>query len=256
MSILRRIRQWIKTPNSGLIGFVIYEGPSRLDGKPIVVVATLYSGNKKTGPMIQTWILRRYIHPIRAAQIGADYSICGSCPLRGRKGKDRSCYVELKAAASVWNAYRRGRYPRFDPKQHSWAVSGRMVRMGSYGDPVFAPLWAWKRLLRIARGHTGYTHQWRYPRFSRWSKYVMASTHSIAENDEARALGWRTFRARLPDTAVADDEIDCPASETQGHRLTCEECGACNGGSPRKRSVSIPGHGSPSKLPALYQILS
>ena len=40
-------------------GRVIYRGPSLLDGKRIVVVATGFvkkSNNDKTGEMIQTWI--------------------------------------------------------------------------------------------------------------------------------------------------------------------------------------------------------
>ena len=47
-------------------GRILYEGPSMLDGAPIVVIATGFaerSGNDKTGAMIQTWILRADIPP-------------------------------------------------------------------------------------------------------------------------------------------------------------------------------------------------
>ena len=44
-------------------GFIIYEGPSQIDGAPIVAIATLKSRNRKNGAMIQTWILRAYMHP-------------------------------------------------------------------------------------------------------------------------------------------------------------------------------------------------
>ena len=39
-------------------GYVIYKGPSLLDGAPIVVIAVIGSGNTKTGDMVQTYILR------------------------------------------------------------------------------------------------------------------------------------------------------------------------------------------------------
>jgi len=35
-----------------LNGVVLYEGPSMLDGEPIVVIATLKSSNIKTGNMV------------------------------------------------------------------------------------------------------------------------------------------------------------------------------------------------------------
>ena len=34
-------------------GFVMYDGPSAIDGAPIVVIATLKSSNRKTGDMVQ-----------------------------------------------------------------------------------------------------------------------------------------------------------------------------------------------------------
>jgi len=37
---------------------IIYRGPSVLDGAPIVVVATYSKRNKKTGTMVQTYIIR------------------------------------------------------------------------------------------------------------------------------------------------------------------------------------------------------
>ena len=39
---------------------------SRIDGSPIVVVATTSSNNEKTGNMVQAWILRRDVPPIYA----------------------------------------------------------------------------------------------------------------------------------------------------------------------------------------------
>jgi hypothetical protein len=54
-------------------GIVIYRGPSILDGSPIVVIATgLGSGssNRKTGALVQTWILRDDVSPIERSRAG------------------------------------------------------------------------------------------------------------------------------------------------------------------------------------------
>jgi hypothetical protein len=69
-------------------GFVIWEGPSPVDGAPLVAIVTGVSsqdlsGNVKTGAMLQTWILRRDISPRAAVDSGADISICGKCKHRG-----------------------------------------------------------------------------------------------------------------------------------------------------------------------------
>ena len=66
-------------------GLVLWQGMSRLDGAPIVCVATglrSSSTNDKTGPMVQTWILREDMAPHVAQRTGQDASVCGDCPLR------------------------------------------------------------------------------------------------------------------------------------------------------------------------------
>ena len=67
-----------KKPITDALGFVMYEGPSVLDGAPIVVIATMKSGNTKTGNMVQVWIIRSDMHPVTASKVGADAAICGS----------------------------------------------------------------------------------------------------------------------------------------------------------------------------------
>jgi len=39
-------------------GYIIYEGPSQLDGGPIVGLVTLGSVNQKTGNVMQMYIMR------------------------------------------------------------------------------------------------------------------------------------------------------------------------------------------------------
>jgi len=75
-------RQW--NPE-GIRGLELWRGASRLDGAPIVAIATglaAPSSNPKTGPMVQTWILRADVAPHEAQRDGRDASVCGDCPLR------------------------------------------------------------------------------------------------------------------------------------------------------------------------------
>jgi len=65
-------------------GVIVYEGPSELDGEPIVVIVTglRKSDNTKTGDMLQLWILLQNKLPCDAAKQGLDSSICGDCKHR------------------------------------------------------------------------------------------------------------------------------------------------------------------------------
>lgn len=230
-------------------GVILYEGPSKLDGEPIVVIATgLANGsrNRKTGAMIQTYIIRSDQSPFEAVKSGADVSICGDCPHRGDgTGKGRSCYVNLgHGPRAVYAAYQRGAYERVDAFTAKQLFAGRMVRLGTYGDPTAAPFAMWKVAVSSADGWTGYTHQWRKVD-PRWKELVMASADSLIDMEQAHAQGWRTFRV-TPDAFanVKGLEIICPASEERGKVTTCAECRACMGTSGKaKVSIQIAAHG-------------
>jgi hypothetical protein len=63
----------------------LWRGPSLIDGQEIVVLASGFvreSLNTKTGDMLQVYILRADISPLKASQTGDDVSICGECILR------------------------------------------------------------------------------------------------------------------------------------------------------------------------------
>ena len=123
-------------------GYVIYDGPSMLDGERIIVVVTGLAGsrNTKTGKMVQTYIIRPDMHPPEAVRTGADRSICGDCVHRGDgTGKGRSCYVTLvHGPKNVWQSYQRGVYPAATAAEVAEIVAGKMVRLGTYGDPAAA----------------------------------------------------------------------------------------------------------------------
>ena len=240
-----------KKPN----GYILYEGPSAIDGKPIVVIATGFaskSDNAKTGDMIQTWILRSDIEPSEALASGDDESICGSCEHRpGMKAKVLAsgapfvpCYVKVwQAPRSIWGCYKRGGYQRIDATSLSDICSDRMVRLGSYGDPYAAPIALWEAMTSKASGWTGYSHQWRKAGAA-WAKLVMASADSLADMIEAHKRGFRTFRVTAkPFEQVKGLESVCPASKEKGARTDCATCRACMGTSGKARvSIQIARH--------------
>lgn len=228
------------------LGYIAYEGPSALDGAPIVVVVTGLRGssNRKTGSMVQTFILRTDVHPLEALKTGADESICGSCehrPILARQSGKAPCYVDVsKAPANVWKAYRRGRYLKAPTHVIARAIAGRVLRIGTYGDPAAAPLRVWNGLVTFVAGWTGYSHQWR--NLGReWQLLVMASADSPTDRADAKASGWRTFRVSIG-LDRQDGEVSCPASKEAGARTTCIDCRLCKGTQIKARDIVIADH--------------
>jgi hypothetical protein len=233
-------------------GIVIYRGPSEIDNAPIIAVATGFqyrSSNPKLGHrLIQTWIIREDVSPIRAVVTGDDISVCGNCALRGstdgRKIVNRMCYVPVYFAPySIWKCYRSE--PTASPQQLRSAFERRGVRLGAYGDPAAVPPDVWRYITATAEFWTGYTHQWRTcdPVFAQW---CMASCESVVDQIAAKQLGYRTFRITELDARLnrGDTEIACPASAEMGHRSTCDQCRACGGTSSKANcDVVITIHG-------------
>jgi hypothetical protein len=222
---------------------IIYNGPSLLDGKPIVVIATHSNRNTKTGKVVQTYILRSDINPLEASKTGADFSICGSCPMRGevttdpkRKiAKGRKCYVNLgQGVLIVYKAFLRGVYKEGDPRTMG---RDRFVRVGTYGDPAAVPSEVWDELLAECETWTAYTHQkpWR-------PDIAMQSADSYDEAKAHWAEGRRTFRV-IVDLGDIDKskETLCPASKEAGLRVQCTACKLCKGSSLAK-SIAIVEH--------------
>jgi len=160
---LRSIRRADSKPARGV---VFYQGPSEIDGAPIVGVAIFKSSNTKTGNMVQTYILRDDMTPTDAIRAGLDASICGSCTHRGKHDKTgrlisgtRTCYVVIgQGPTGVYKGLQAGQYPAHDGRG---LFAGRFVRLGTYGDPAAIPFEVWAGLLEGTTGHNGYTHQWR-----------------------------------------------------------------------------------------------
>ena len=215
---------------------VIYEGPSVIDGAPVVAIATTGSTNRKTGGMVQTWIMRADVDPITAARSGADVSVCGQCV--HRRAHLGTCYVVLmQGPLAVWRRYKAGGYEAYAP---GW-LRRRRVRFGSYGDPAAVPIEAWRPVLDECNRaeSTGYTHQWRTDAWrAELAEFCMVSVETASQARRATAEGLRTYRVRTwSDPELLPGEIVCRES-SEG--LQCDSCGECNG---RRGSVVIKPHG-------------
>lgn len=228
--------------------FIIYDGPSLIDGQPIVAIAQVKSGNRKTGDMVQTWILRSDIDPITASRTGADISICGDCPHKGRPSnketgwaKDRSCYVNLLFAPNgVFKAYKRGSYPVAQGHDAIRAIGlGLGVRLGSYGDPQAVPEYIWRSLTSAAEFVTAYTHGQ-----NTMPDMIMTSADNATQAESAWGRGERTFRViSALDKLMKGKEVLCPASDEAGNKATCASCKLCGGNSVKAKSIAIVAHG-------------
>ena len=237
-----------------MLGFIAYEGPSLIDGAPIVVIINKLDGsdNAKTGAIVQSFIIRSDVAPTDALKTGEDVSICGQCPHRpilARETGEAPCYVNVgRSVRAVYDAYKRGRYTKADAATIARALAGKIVRLGTYGDPFAAPVTMWAQVTRYAAGRRGYTHQWARPDFdaSAWAPLVMASADNVDEAARANLLGMRVFRVSLG-VDVQAGEAMCPASAEAGRKATCAKCTLCSGTSIQARDIVISDHAAGHK---------
>lgn len=226
----------IKAPKQK--GFILYDGPSVLDGQPIVVIATMETSNRKTGQMVQTWIIRSDISPTDAAKIGLDSSVCGNCPQRWFNGG--ACYVNLgHAPLGIYKGYKRGIYPTFDADLHSDYITGRKIRLGAYGDPAAVPFEIMESIAKMGISWTGYTHQITHKQFdNRYLELCQVSADSPKQAIKYQSMGARTFRVAMPGDSLADNEIECLA-DSKG--IQCIDCMLCDG---NKKNIALTVHGA------------
>jgi putative component of toxin-antitoxin plasmid stabilization module len=222
-------------------GYILYRGPSVLDGAPIIVIATMETSNVKTGNMVQTWIMREDIAPHHATKTGEDASVCGDCV--HRPANQGSCYVTVfQAPLSVWKAYHRGAYST-DVEEFKIRLRGRKLRVGAYGDGAAVPTGVWLPLVDAADGHTGYTHQSNHANFDpAMLKITMVSADTAKQAERLAKYGVRYFRTKRPTDPVLAGEVEC-LSDSVGK--ACADCLLCDGsGRGKGKSVYITIHGS------------
>lgn len=247
----------------GVRGFIIYEGPSMLDGNPIVAIL-VPSTNRKTHGGMHLWILMRDIYPRDAIHSGLDSTICGDCKYR-RTLVDgvwtRACYVIIPAMSIIYKSYRNGEYQRLVSEVPHYNMNlkalqkvgkGEFLRIAAYGDPAAVPYerLQWTREV-VEWGKEGaYTHQWDNPKADpRLKEFCMASVDTLSERDRAKAAGWRTFRVDWQGDGLQPGEMWCLATEEGNSRGHCNTCGLCSGLKLRgaKDQAVVP-HGTQAKL--------
>ena len=233
-----------------ILGYIAYEGPSEIDGAPIVVIVNKIndaSKNGKTGDIVQSFIIRSDVNPVEALKTGADSSICGDCvhrPITAKETGEPPCYVNVgRSVLSVYNAYKRGRYVRADAATIARALAGKVVRIGTYGDGAAAPVRMWTQITRYAAGVRGYTHQWQNDGFNHaaWSPLAMASADTLEQAALANLYGMRTFRVSIGIDKQPGETV-CPASAEGGKKSTCAKCTLCSGTRIQARDVVIADH--------------
>ena len=214
---------------------LFYRGPSEIDGMPIRGYISHNSSNRKTGDMLQTWIIRDDISPTEACRTGTDSSVCGNCP--HRPANDGTCYVLThQAPTAIW---------RSQSSSLPASTHGKPMRLGAYGDPTAIPYGQWVTLMtRFGTvKHTGYTHQWSTCD-ERFKTLCMASVDTPEEYDEAVHRGWRTFRVKTSTCDLKAQEIICPSSRG----VSCADCSLCAGTSNTGKNIAIDVHGSKGKV--------
>lgn len=204
---------------------------SLFNGQPIKSVLagiTAPSQNRKTGPVIQQYILNDsdtlpYNYDRNQAE-----SVCGDCPLHPTA--NGGCYVlRFKGAAAVAKST--------PPKLNLYHLSGRVLRLGAEGDPTAIPFDEYEQLFKEVRVVLGYTHQWRNCD-PRWKPYLKASVESEAAAKEAQELGWSTFRIRATEAGQPmKGEAVC---RYESNRETCLECKLCS----KSVNIVVTAHGA------------
>lgn len=235
------------------LGFIVYEGPSQIDGSPIVVIINKIftkSMNEKTGEIVQSFIIRSDIDPLTALKTGDDAGICGTCehrPSLVKAGNGKApCYVNVgRSVMSVYGAYKRGRYVKATPQEVARYLADRVLRLGTYGDPWAAPIETWQPMVDAAARRVGYSHQWGNPAFDHkaWAPLVMASADTLDQRMLAHAVGMRTFRVGFAgELDSVKGEAVCPASAEAGRKTTCAACKLCGGTSIKAKDIVIRDH--------------
>ena len=224
----------------------VWRGPSRLNGEPIVVLASRLQPtqkaaiNPKTGDMVQLYILPADHDPASAAKSGeGDGAVCGSC-LHRPTGAMGDCYVRVSwAPRNLWLAWRRGDYPPMP----EGLLAGALIRFGAWGDPAAVPVEVWEPLVAGAVTYTGYTQEWPALDSARWG-WLMASVIGDDELLAARDQGWRTFRTVYDgDAEIGEVEGERECLATAKH-VPCIGCGGCGGNNqPSRPSYALRAHG-------------
>lgn len=205
------------------------------------------SGNRKLGGY------RPGARPVYATYRPVGPSCPSSCALLGA-----GCYAQ-QAPVSIHAA--RGLRETFNAR--AWALAlpaGALVRWNVSGDVLGDDGEAYR--LAILRAHRArpdlggwlYTHAWQVPQVAAWGRALPENVRCVASIDDARdlpaarALGWRTVAVAVTPADGTDGWtqataaqataalraatgerriVACPAQRTDGAKVGCADCRAC-----------------------------
>lgn len=188
------------------------------------------SDNPKTGPMAQTFILKRGTPPTYDSK-GAG---CEGCPVFD------GCYVVWhQSPLSVYKAYGRRSYEKYTGSWLDLAKLDTHLRVGSAGEPTKMPAHKWREILGRVKSWTGYTHRWKQASNLSFRTFCMASVHSVKDMKKANDMGWRTYR--VGGEPMTSSEIMCPHYTTG---VQCIDCGLCSGTHSKGKNIYAPAHGA------------
>jgi len=224
---------------------VIWEGKSPYDGAEIMILAVCIkdpSNNRKTGWMIQIYILVKSVSPVEAVKLELDASVCGNCSMRWNKGG--GCYVLPIWMTPMWKKGLEA--PRITPTELAKLANkyNTPIRQGAWGDPAMVPMDVWEELENAVSNKKGssYTHQWEWVS-PEYAKFSMASVENLKQKADAQAKGYRTFRIVDDESEIVEDERLC-LNSSRG--IQCRECGECGGNrskaSHRQKNIVIVRH--------------
>ena len=220
---------------------VIWEGKSPYNGAEIMLLGGAVkdpSRNRKTGWMIQMYILVKNVPPVEAVRLELDASVCGNCSMRWNKGG--GCYVTPLFMTPMWKKGLEA--PRITPTELARLADkyNSPIRQGAYGDPAFVPMYVWEELENAVSNKKGasYTHQWEWVS-PEYAKFSMASVENLKQKADAQALGYRTYRMVDNEAEIATDEVLCP-NTSKG--VQCRECGLCGGLRSKAKNIAIVKH--------------
>jgi hypothetical protein len=262
--------------------FVLWHGPSALDGAPVVLVGRAKGNGKTQGKRalvglavipVQTVaaMLRATADGVEGSQLGSHYrrsivaTIASACGASCNHRDGLTCYVQHSTmvagepATMARNACADG-LPPLGWSDAGVAILGALVGAGSAvrfmvaGSTAALPVDVAARLTDIASDATiGYVEEWRNRPDLRDSH--MASCQTLDDAREAQASGWRVFLSGMDvpqdgsDAVLPSGFALCPSSKWRERigreSVPCTDCMLCNGAKPgdARKNILNPPHG-------------
>jgi len=228
-------------------GHILYKGKSEFGSGNIVVLMKETSTNKKTGNIPSITMLPDIgKKPSRCLKDGDDHLVCGTCTLR-----KKICYVATSHAPNqMYKSYTKGSYIKLNKETQERVSEQEVIRIGQYGDCASVPTKVWTKALKWLPPVLNYTHFWREK--PRLHTFALASVHSPEERQEAKALGFKTYRIKNIDDPVLPGEVLCPGDLTKSNPIQCKKCKLCVV-SKQTKDIVVNVHGTVGKIRAFKE---